>query len=150
MSTTEAPFSFTTKFCGDLLTIRGETVDQFADRLMELAADPRITEALSDVQAISGVAAAVNGLNATVVETTAAPQAAAEVAPGQPEVVFDKYRGKWTYGLADAPDLPDGRGKYVFREWTDKNGKARRAFWDPAAGPKPFTPGQSEAKPIWK
>lgn len=150
MSTTEAPFSFTTKFAGDLLTVRGESVDEFADRLMELAADPRIPDALGELQAISGVAAAVRGLNATVVSTQVDTAPVPAATPGQPEVVMDKYQNKWTYGLADAPDLPDGRGKYVFREWTDKNGKARRAFWDPAKGPKPFAPGESEAKPVWK
>lgn len=151
MSTTEAPFSFTTKFGGDLLTIRGESVDQFAERLMELAADPRIAEALGEVQSINGVAAAVRGLNATVVATASPVVEAA--APGQPEVQMDQYGGKWTYGLTDAPDLPDGRGKYVFREWTDKGGKARRAWWDPAyqyAPKKGFPSGATEAKPIWK
>lgn len=151
MSTTEAPFSFTTKFGGDLLTIRGESVDQFAERLIELAADPRIAEALGEVQSINGIAAAVSGLNATVVATTSPVVAAAT--PGQPEVKMDQYGGKWTYGITDAPDLPDGRGKYVFREWTDKSGKARRAWWDPAYKGAPvqgFPAGASEAKPIWK
>lgn len=151
MSTTEAPFSFTTKFVGDLLTVRGETVDQFAERLMDLAADPRIPDALGMIQAMNGVATVVTTLNATPIEveqTVAAVQAVASSAA--PEVVVDKFGGKWTYGLSDAPALPDGRGNYVLREWTDKNGKARKAFWDPSGGPKPFSPGAVEAKPIWK
>ena len=147
MATTEAPFSFTTKFNGDLLTVRGETVDEFADRIMDLANDPRITDALADLQKVSGVTVVKQTLGATEVDTEASPTTAA---PGKPEVVTGKYGDKWTYGLSDAPALPDGRGDYVLREWTDKSGKARKAFVDPAKGPKPFSPGAEEAKIIWK
>lgn len=149
MATTEAPFSFTTKFNGDLLTVRGETIEEFADRITELASDPRIPDALGDLQVISGVTTVKQQMGATVVATEqAAPTQS--VAPAGPEVVTGKYGDKWTYGLSDAPDLPDGRGKYVLREWTDKANKARKAFVDPAKGPKPFTPGAEEAKIIWK
>ena len=144
MATTEAPFSFTTKFNGDLLTVRGETVEQFADRIAELASDPRITDALGELQMASGVTTIKQQMGAT--EVTTAPVEA----PSGPEVITGKYGDKWTYGLSDAPDLPDGRGKYVLREWTDKSNKARKAFVDPAKGPKPFSPGAEEAKIIWK
>jgi hypothetical protein len=150
MSTTEAPFSFTTKFMGDLLTVRGETVDQFAERLMDLTADPRISDALTSIQSMNGIATAITTFNATPVHTASAQPVQAPSATAGPEVVTDKFGGKWTYGLSDAPALPDGRGNYVLREWTDKNGKARKAFWDPSGGPKPFSPGAVEAKPIWK
>jgi hypothetical protein len=151
MSTTEAPFSFTTKFMGDLLTVRGETVDQFAERLMDLTADPRISDALTSIQSMNGIATAITTFNATpIVAAPAQPVQQAPSATAGPEVVMDKFGGKWTYGLSDAPALPDGRGNYVLREWTDKNGKARKAFWDPSGGPKPFAPGTVEAKPIWK
>ena len=149
MATTEAPFSFTTKFNGDLLTVRGETIDEFADRIAELASDPRISDALGDLQMVSGVVAVKQQMGGSVVSTTQQqPVAAAQ--PAGPEVVTGKYGDKWTYGLLDAPDLPDGRGKYVLREWTDKANKARIAFVDPAKGPKPFSPGAEEAKIIWK
>lgn len=150
MSTTEAPFSFTTKFMGDLLTVRGETVDQFAERLMDLTADPRITDALTSIQSMTGIATAITTFNATPVATVPSAQPVQAPSAAGPEVVMDKFGGKWTYGLSDAPALPDGRGNYVLREWTDKNGKARKAFWDPSGGPKPFSPGAAEAKPIWK
>lgn len=152
MSTTEAPFSFTTKFLGDLLTVRGESVDQFAERLMDLAADPRIPDALNTIQAMNGIATAITAFNATPVETQQVAQTVQAAAPAAagPEVVMGKYGDKFTYGLSDAPALPDGRGNYVLREWTDKSGKARVAFVDPATGPKPFSPGAVEAKIIWK
>lgn len=150
-STTEAPFSFTTKVSGDLLTVRGESVDQFADRLAELAADPRIADALAEVQSMGGhavpVAHAVQTLGATVIsEAPAAPAAAT----GGPEQVTDKYGAMFTYQHPDAPALPDGRGMYVFKEWRDKNGNHRKAFVDPVKGPKPFAAGAAEAAIIWK
>lgn len=152
MSTTEAPFSFTTKVSGDLLTVRGETVDQFADRLAELASDPRIVDALGELQALGGNAPAVAAVKAampgsTVIEQQAAP---AQAAAGGPEMVTGKYGDSWVYNHPDAPALPDGRGMYVLREWRDKSGKARKAFVDPSKGPKPFTAGAVEAPIIWK
>jgi hypothetical protein len=153
MSTTEAPFSFTTKVSGDLLTVRGETVDQFADRLAELSADPRIIDALSELQSLGTHTAAVAAVNvampgSTVVETTAV--AAPAPAGGAPEMVTDKYGAVFTYGHPEAPALPDGRGMYVFKEWRDRSGKARKAFVDPVKGPKPAAAGAAEAPIIWK
>ncbi len=65
------------------------------------------------------------------------------------EIVLDKYENEWTYNLPNAPALPDGRGKYAFKNWVDANGKRRKAWVDPAKGPKPFAKGASEAPLIW-
>jgi hypothetical protein len=144
----EAPLSFTTKVNGDLLTVRGTTVDEFMDRVQELAADPRLTDALTELQSISGVAVAKTMLGATEIAAPAAP-AAAPAAAGAPEVVKNQYGNVFTYNHPEAPDLPDGRGKYVFKEWSDKSGKQRKAFVDPIKGPKPFPPGATEAPTKW-
>lgn len=150
MSTTEAPFSFTTKVNGDLLTVRGETVDQFADRLAELAADPRIIDALGEVQALGGTAPAVAAVKQAMPGSTVT-EVVTEAAPsGQPEQVTDKYGAVYTYNHPDAPALPDGRGLYVYKEWRDKSGKARKAFVDPVKGPKPFAAGAVEAPIVWR
>ena len=144
-NTTEAPFSFTTKVRGDLLTVRGETVDEFASRLIELASHPAAMDALTDLQALGGTAAAVTTVKesipgATVVETTS---------NNQPYEKNDKYGAVFTYNLAEAPALPDGRGNYIKKVWTDKSGKARKAWVDPVKGPDPATPGAAEAPIIW-
>ena len=145
MSTTEAPFSFTTKVRGDLLTVRGESVDEFASRLVELASHPQALDAITDLQALGGTATAVTTVKesipgATVVETTSNKQ---------PYEKNDKYGAVYTYNLAEAPDLPDGRGKYIKKVWTDKSGKARKAWVDPIKGPDPATPGAAEAPIVW-
>lgn len=147
----EAPFVVSHNFCA----IRANNVDDLLDRLREFNANDDLSEEISafrsNVSNGQSHAAAVQtvkqGLNAEVIAETATTAAAA----AEPEVIMGKYGDKFTYGLVDAPDLPDGRqGKYIFREWTDKAGKARRAFVDPMKGPKPTTPADAEAKIIWK
>lgn len=86
-----------------------------------------------------------SALGATPVEqprTQSAPS-------GSNEMVLDKYKNEWTYNLPNAPNLPDGRGKYAFKNWVDANGKRRKAWVDPSKGPKPFEKGTSEAPIIW-
>ena len=144
MSTTEAPFSFTTKLAGDLLTVRGENVDQFADRLMELASDSRILTALGELQSLGG------GNPVAVVQAAMPGSTVISSAPaGGPEQVTDKFGNSFTYNHPDAADLPDGRGKYVYKEWRDAKGQHRKAFMDPVKGPKQFPAGASEAPIIW-
>jgi hypothetical protein len=146
----EAPLSFTTKIAGDLFTIRGENVDEFVSRLIEVASDERIADAIGDIQSLGGHAPAVAAvkaeIGATVIETTVA---SAPVSTAGPSVESDKYGAAWTYSHPEAPALPDGRGQYVLKEWTDRNGKARKAFVDPSKGPRPFAKGAVEADIIW-
>jgi len=66
-----------------------------------------------------------------------------------PEVISDRYGNRYTYGLADAPLLPDGRGHYVRKDWTSQNGKVLKAWVDPAKGPKPHAKGAEEAEILW-
>ena len=140
---TEAPFVVSHNFCA----VRADTVDELVDRLREFNASDDISDEIASFRAAvtgtpmqAAVATVKQELGGEVVATTTS----------EPEVVNGKFGDKWTYGLSDAPALPDGRGNYALREWTDKAGKARKAFVDPSKGPKPFAPGAEEAKIIWK
>ena len=42
----------------------------------------------------------------------------------------------YTYGLVEAPALPDGSGYYILRNWTAQNGKPYKKWVDPKKGPK--------------
>lgn len=146
-------FSYTGKLNGnDLFTVRGNSVSEFKANLnaaLEAISDAQGLHAMllnrttggayapNMEQAIAGLQAA--GLNPQPVATT--PQAI--------EVVKDKYGNEWTYGHPDAPDLPDGRGKYAKKKGVSKAGKAYVGWFDPAKGPKPFSPGAVEAETIW-
>mgnify|MGYP001083344527 CR=1 FL=1 len=160
MQTTEAPFVVSHNFCA----IRGNSVNELLDNLREFNSTDEIESEIqafrskvanapliATVQAPAQAAVALveQELGGTVVSTPA-PQAAPVQQMAGPEVVAGKYGDRWTYGLAEAPALPDGRGFYVLREWTDAKQTARKAFVDPAKGPKPFSPGAEEAKIIWK
>ena len=145
---TEAPFSVSHNFC----VIRGNTVEELMSNLREFNSQDEIEEEIVSFKSkvsnqstpmASAVAAVQEGLGGTVV-------AQAPAAAIGPEKVPGKYGDTFTYGLAEAPALPDGRGHYVLREWTDRQGKARIAFVDPAKGPRPFAPGAVEAKIIFK
>jgi hypothetical protein len=150
---TESMFSYTGKLNGnDLFTVRGNSVSEFKANLnaaIEVISDAAGLQTMllnrttggayapNMEQAIAGLQAA--GLNPQPVTTT--PQAI--------EVVKDKYGNEWTYGHPDAPDLPDGRGKYAKKKGVSKAGKAYVGWFDPAKGPKPFSPGAVEAETIW-
>jgi len=153
-STTEAPFVVSHNFCA----VRGNSVSELMDHLREFNSTDEIEEEIAAFRAKvtnspphqAAVALVTQELGATVVTPAAAEPVAAPASVGAPEVLPGKYGDRFTYGLAEAPALPDGRGFYVLREWTDAKGKARVAFVDPAKGPKPFAPGAEEAKIIWK
>lgn len=152
MQTTEAPFVVSHNFCA----VRGNSVGELMDNLREFNAHDDVEAEIlvfrSKVTnhphqgAVNSVHQELGGT--VLVEPAATPVAAAPA--GTPEVIAGKYGDKWTYGLAEAPALPDGRGFYALREWTDAKQVARIAFVDPSKGPKPFSPGAVEAKIIWK
>ena len=146
---TEARFSFTTKINGDLLTVRGDSIEEFDNNIGELATSLQgVTDLQEAVRAVGVVAAAVSDQPAQAALAThydAAPAAPA----GEVETLPDRYGNQWTYNLPDAPDLPDGRGKYALKAGTSKAGKPYKIFSDPAKGPKPFPKGAFEAEAIW-
>ncbi len=154
---TESMFSYTGKLNStDLFTVRGNSVSEFRANLTAaveaIASATELQQSLNNRSggasggAFAASAAAVQvlqdaGLNPTPV--TAGTTAAAI------EVIMDRYGNEWTYGHPDAPALPDGRGKYAKKKGTSKAGKAYVGWFDPAKGPKPFTPGAKEAETIW-
>lgn len=153
---TESTFSYTGKLNGqDLFTVRGNSVAEFKANLTAAI------DAVMDAQSLQSVLANRPSGNAYAPNMEQAVQALQDAglnpqpvssAPSSPqaiEVVKDKYGNEWTYGHPDAPDLPDGRGKYAKKKGISKAGKAYVGWFDPAKGPKPFKPGVSEAETIW-
>jgi hypothetical protein len=154
---TESMFSYTGKLNStDLFTVRGNSVSEFRANLTAaveaIASATELQQSLNNRSggasggAFAASAAAVQvlqdaGLNPTPV--------AAGTTPAAIEVIMDRYGNEWTYGHPDAPALPDGRGKYAKKKGTSKAGKAYVGWFDPAKGPKPFTPGATEAETIW-
>jgi hypothetical protein len=155
---TESMFSYTGKLNStDLFTVRGNSVSEFRANLN--AAVEAIAEAVQLQASLSGRVAQPAG-NAYTPNADAAIQmlqdaglnpqpVAAGTTPQSIEVVKDKYGNEWTYGHPDAPDLPDGRGKYAKKKGISKAGKSYTGWFDPAKGPKPFKPGAVEAETIW-
>lgn len=149
----ESTFSFTTKLNGDLLTVRGDTVEDFANNAEDLISKLGVINELQEaVRAVAvagaGLSAATPPLNTPVGGTQPAPADFGPVTQG-PEQLTDRWGNQWTYGLPDAPALPDGRGNYALKVGTTKAGKPYKAWFDPAKGPKPFTKGSVEAEPQW-
>ena len=151
---TESTFSYTGKLNGqDLFTVRGNTVAEFKSNLTAAL------EAISEAQSLhsllinrpAGAVYAPTNMEQAIQNLQNAGLVAepAQTTPQAIEVVKDKYGNEWTYGHPDAPDLPDGRGKYAKKKGTSKAGKAYVGWFDPAKGPKPFKPGVAEAETIW-
>jgi len=134
----------------------GDLINIYADTQEELEKGLTSIQDLSTL--ISSVSQSLNGVARVIDIAKVAPAAPALVAVAAPapaasagaiETVTDRYGNQWTYGLPDAPDLPDGRGKYAKKRGTSKQGKAYVGWFDPAKGPKPFQPGAVEAETIW-
>ena len=151
---TESTFSYTGKLNGqDLFTVRGNTVAEFKSNLTAAL------EAISEAQSLhsllinrpAGAVYAPTNMEQAIQNLQNAGLVAepAQTTPQAIEVVKDKYGNEWTYGHPDAPDLPDGRGKYAKKKGVSKAGKAYVGWFDPAKGPKPFKPGVAEAETIW-
>lgn len=144
MSTTEAPFVVSANFCA----IRGNSIDELFDNLSAFNAHPAIEDeiaafrgrvsAASAAQAVANVQSSMGG---TVISNDN-PSAG-------PEVETDKYGAKFTYNHPDAKALPDGRGKYILKEWRSQAGKDLKAWVDPVKGPRPARKGDDEAPIIW-
>lgn len=92
----------------------------------------------------------------SVVTATMSPQGTTTVVVSEPvsgdtslAIESDKWGKKFAYGHPDAPDLPDGRGKYILKYVTLKDGTEKKVWVDPAEGPRPCKPGAAKAKQIW-
>lgn len=146
MSTTEAPFTVSANFCA----IRGNTIDELFERICDFNGHPHIAEEITQFRSLVGAAQAHGAAVATVKENLGGTVVSdSATGGGATETMTDRYGGEWTYGHPDAPDLPEGRGKYAMHAWKAKSGKFLKAWKDPIKGPKPFTPGSEEAPIVW-
>ena len=147
---TESMFSYTGKLNGqDLFTVRGNTVQEFTANLQAAAL---AVGAASDLQMTLLSRTGQTNMDRAITALQDAgltPQPVSANEPQAIEVVKDKYGNEWTYGHPDAPQLPDGRGKYAKKKGVSKAGKSYVGWFDPAKGPKPFKPGVAEAETIW-
>lgn len=155
---TESMFSYTGKLNStDLFTVRGNSVSEFRANLTAaveaIASATELQQSLNNRSggasggAYAATPAAVQVLQDAGLNPTPVVQGA--VTPQAIEVIMDRYGNEWTYGHPDAPALPDGRGKYAKKKGISKAGKSYIGWFDPAKGPKPFTPGAVEAETIW-
>jgi hypothetical protein len=155
---TESMFSYTGKLNStDLFTVRGNSVSEFSANLTAaveaIASATALQQSLNNRSggasggAFAASPAAVQVLQDAGLNPTPVVQGA--VTPQAIEVIMDRYGNEWTYGHPDAPALPDGRGKYAKKKGISKAGKSYIGWFDPAKGPKPFTPGAVEAETIW-
>lgn len=153
-------YTVSANFCA----IEADSIEELNELLSDFVSDPTTAALVAQFKAVTSgqtvavapvvdthapaIAAAQAALGATVIQQqVAAP--AAPVALAGPELVSDKYGNQYTYGLAEAPALPDGRGQYIKKAWTSQKGKRLTAWVDPSKGPKPCVPGAVEAELIW-
>lgn len=146
---TESKFSFTGKLNGtDLFTVRGDSIEEYVTNLTMAT---EAIKAATELQTILGGRGGMTSMDKAVQALADAglnPQPVSSE-PASIEVIKDKYNNEWTYGHPDAPDLPDGRGKYAKKKGISKAGKAYVGWFDPSKGPKPFSVGAVEAETIW-
>ena len=148
---TESTFSYTGKLNGqDLFTVRGNSIAEFTANLQAaLLAIPSAADLHTQLLSRTGQSSMDRALTVLQESGILAEPVATGTSPQSIEVVKDKYGNEWTYGHPDAPDLPDGRGKYAKKKGVSKAGKGYVGWFDPAKGPKPFKPGAVEAETIW-
>jgi hypothetical protein len=148
---TESTFSYTGKLNGqDLFTVRGNTVAEFTANLQAaLLAIASASDLHTQLLSRTGQSSMDKAITALQEAGLVSEPVVVSSSPQSIEVVKDKYGNEWTYGHPDAPDLPDGRGKYAKKKGVSKAGKTYVGWFDPAKGPKPFKPGVAEAETIW-
>jgi hypothetical protein len=150
---TESMFSYTGKLNStDLFTVRGNSVEEFRANLtaaVEVIASASELQASLTNRGTGGAYAATPAAIQVLTDAGLNPTPVTTGGPASIEVIKDRYGNEWTYGHPDAPDLPDGRGKYAKKKGISKAGKSYTGWFDPAKGPKPFTPGAVEAETIW-
>lgn len=154
----EANYSFTVKFNGDLLTIRGDNANEFSQHLDALLLSDGLIKKASEVQqevrawatlndGAAQLAAAEQALSAAATPVATIP-AAASAPAGAVETLPGKFPGQqYTYNLPNAPEVLNGR--MVLKEWTTKAGKRVKAWVDPLDGPKPAKAVGPKAELVW-
>lgn len=157
---TEARWSVTIKTDrGDLCTTRADSIEEFLPQITDLLHTVQMINTEFQVMNASPAPAShqqavnevQNTLGGQVTYTNAPPQqqqyqpqatqyaqpVQQQAAPGQVEVLTDRYGGKYHYGIVDAPRMANGE-PYILKEWISKQGKQLKKWVDPLDGPKPY------------
>lgn len=129
-----------------MLNIQGDDTTEFELNLEWCRENIQEIVAVGDLLSAASVVTVAMGSSGPI--ATASPAAAAAPSGGVEEV-SDKWGKKFVYGLPDAPDLPDGRGKYILKYVQLKDKSTKKVWVDPVEGPKPCKPGEEKAKQIW-
>jgi hypothetical protein len=127
-----------------MLNIQGDDSIEFEMNLAWVRDNIQEIVSLADLIVGGAVVTAVTSPQGTTAVAATAPSGDTSVA-----IESDKWGKKFAYGHPDAPDLPDGRGKYILKYVTLKDGTEKKVWVDPAEGPRPCKPGSAKAKQIW-
>jgi len=127
-----------------MLNIQGDDAIEFEMNLAWVRDNIQEIVSLGDLIVGGAVVTAITSPQGTTTVTANAPSGDTSVA-----IESDKWGKKFAYGHPDAPDLPDGRGKYILKYVTLKDGTEKKVWVDPAEGPRPCKPGAAKAKQIW-
>jgi hypothetical protein len=139
----EAPFSLTTKVNGDLLTVRGNNLDEFANHLAQLHDSAMVWDLLYGIQDKSkpmSVAEVQKALNATVVPDPLASKPAPP-APVRPANSYGPPPSNAPTGVA--PSCVHGPMRFVAGGVSKSTGKGYPAFYS-CTMPK----GQDQCKSV--
>lgn len=117
--------------------VEANTVSELKDKIRDLVEDPEFGELLGEFRATVGA----GNNNGTPTHGQAVATAKQALGATEIEVLTDKFDRQFTYGLAEAPALPDKSGFFVLMEWTSKAGKPMKKWVDPLDGPKPVRAG---------
>lgn len=134
-----------------MLNVQGDSPEEFEHNLEWVTDNIQSIVAVGDLlNGASVVTATFTQANSNIAATVSTPAAAASNGSGEGLAVEeDKWGKKFAYGHPDAPDLPDGRGKYILKFVKLKSGEEKKVWVDPAEGPRPCKPGSAKAKQIW-
>lgn len=162
----ESNYSFTTKISGDLLTVRGNTADEFSRNLDGFLLSPALLGKVCDFQdqvrqlnggsQLAAAEAALSTAGVTATTEWSQPAAPAPAAPAPQanaggleavETVEDRFGNRWTYGL---PNAPVGiNGAFVLKEGKSQKGKPYKGWFDRSKGPKPCKVNGPAEAPKW-
>lgn len=139
-------YTVSNNFCN----VEANSIDELKSLLDDFVNDPDIEDLIADFRTATGnkYSADPKSANQKNIESLKRALGATEIT--ETETVSDKWGKQFTYGHPDAPDLPEGRGKYILMEAKSKEGKAYKKWVDPLKGPKPAkADGVEKAPDLW-
>lgn len=132
-----------------MLNVQGDSPEEFEHNLDWVTDNIQSIVAVGDLLNGASVATATFAqVDSNIAATVTTPAASSGTGEGL-SVEEDRWGKKFAYGHPDAPDLPDGRGKYILKFVKLKSGEEKKVWVDPAEGPRPCKPGSAKAKQIW-